>query len=618
MPSSLFFPDRSESRVPVGRRVGLLLVLALLAQGAPAQAAPGALVPLYVLLDDYAQQPLPSEPFWPFNRLGGTRGAIDVGAGQPDWGRGSVTATLTGDGIVGVFSSLNHPISENLALDFGAIFPPQIHARLQGRVSEVRVRVLDGSGTFKVELQDPANTFVWSGSEPLAGGPQELVFALPPLGAVRNLNWVVQGTAGQFAVVDEVGLTVALPEGVRASSPELWSLALLLANWTPGSGLVRDRANFPAGHFDNVSASGLVAAAVAAGWRQGLVPRTAAEALVQATAAGMLALPTCHGLWPHFARNGQIAPGTEWSSIDSVIAVLGLIEAQQALGLDSSAAEGVLTGIDWVALDGGGVASHGFDTACSSLLPSTWTDFGSESWLVAFGMAAGTGETPRFDHVPPTANGSGFIDELAWLLLPPPASDQWGTDWAEYRRHAAALQVRYYADHPCYGPPGLFGLSAAEIPHPADAPNDVYQAFGVGGVAPPNDGSELLGHAVVTPHYAGLAASLRGRDSTRFWRWLAKRGLFTPLNAVESLRFEDEPACEQVVWNDLRGSWNLALQSLGLSRARLKGKYPLHRAALANAVLSAAYAVMTGPPGAPLTSRGGPPASPPRPDQPAW
>lgn len=592
---------RSESRSLV-RGALLTTVAVLAASGAQAKAAPSALVPVYVLLDDYAPQPRPAEPYWPFNRLGGTHGPIDVGVGQPIWGRGDVTATLTGDGIVGVFSSLNHPISENLALDFGAIFPPQIDARLQGRVSEVRVHVLDGSGTFKVELQDQADTFVWSGSQALAGGPQDLVFVLPPLGAIRNLNWIVEGTAGEFAVVDEVGLTLELPESALARANELWSLALLLANWTPGSGLVRDRASFPAGQFDNVSASGLLAAAVAAGSRQGLVPRASAEALVQATAAGMLALPTCHGLWPHFARNGQIAPDTEWSSLDSVIAVVGLIEAQQALGLDTSAAEGVLTGIDWAALEADGLASHGFDTACSSPLTQTWTDFGGESWLVAFGMAAGTGGTLRFDHVPPTANGSGFIDELAWLLLPPPSSDHWGTDWAGYRKQAAAHQVRYYAAHPCYGPAGLFGLSAAEVPHPADAPDDVYQAFGVGGVAPPNDGSALLGHAVVTPHYAGLAAGLRVRESKRLWRWLVKRGLFTPLNAVESLMFEDEPACQEVVWNDLRGSWNLALQSLGSNRARLKEKYPPHRAALANPLLSAAYAVMTEPSVAPLAT----------------
>ena len=39
--------------------------------------------------------------------------------------------------------------------------------------------------------------------------------------------------------------------------------------------------------------------------------------------------------------------GTEWSSIDTVIAAIGLLTAQQALGLDTAGTEALLQGIDW-------------------------------------------------------------------------------------------------------------------------------------------------------------------------------------------------------------------------------------------------------------------------------
>jgi hypothetical protein len=42
-------------------------------------------------------------------------------------------------------------------------------------------------------------------------------------------------------------------------------------------------------------------------------------------------------------------------------------------------------------------------------------------------------------------DGSGFIDELAWLFVPPPSGqDYWGIDWVSYRSTAAANQISHY------------------------------------------------------------------------------------------------------------------------------------------------------------------------------
>lgn len=597
-----------------GQSILAALVLALAsppltpaAHGAPAVDAPSAraasrVAPdpvtllVHAVIDDFEPQPRAPDTYSPYNRVGGTRGPINESAGTLVWGVGHVTATLATSGFIGLYTSFSHPIAENFALDFGAVLPPQILARFQPQATEVIVRVQDGHGTLQVDLQAPDGAFVWSGSVPLTGGPQQIVLGLPPLGRVRNLNWIVSGVAGDFVVMDDVALMLEVPLAGSASAPALWSEAMLLSNWSASSGLTRDRAQFPPGAFDNVSASGLQAAAAVMAWRQGWIAPATAQSVVQQTAAGLLALPRCHGLLPHFVASGAIASGTEWSTVDSVIALVALIAAQQALGLDTAAAEAALTGIDWPALIDAGAISHGYDTACATRLPSVWTDFGTESWLVQFGYAADTGQVAAYDSTPPTANGSGFIDELAWLLLPPPAVDRWGTNWSAYRAQAAAAQIDYYAAHACYGPQGLFGLSAAEVPHPSQVLEDhIYQAFGVGGTQMPNDGTALLGHAVVVPHEAALVHTLRPDAAEAMWRRLLLRGPFSPLNNVESLMFADEPSCATPVWNDLRGSLNLAFQALGFGRTRLQGAHPLYEAVWANPLLHAAHDVMTTP-----------------------
>jgi hypothetical protein len=571
--------------------------------------------PWTILVDDYEPQPLAGQPIWYTNRLGGDRGRIDgPGGGTVQWGTGVVTATITGgtSSWQGVWTSLNHPIADCAPLDFSAIFPPAIEPQYQGVVSALRFHILDGQGLFSVELRIGENTYcppqipvpAWPGdSVALTGGAQTVTFMLPPdVGQVGALNWLVLGSAGDFAVVDRVELLVDLPDlEAPAQRAFLHSYGMLLNNWDPATGLTRDRASWKAGDFDNVSASGLQAAGAVMAWHLGFISRASATGIVTKTTEALLALPTdaCGGnLWPHFVHHGQIVPGTEWSSIDTAIALLALIEARQALDLETTEVETVLTSIAWddlVLTDGH--LSHGYRDDCQPIEPTGeggWRDFGTESWLINFAYAAANGNVADFDHTPPTYNGSGFIDELAWLLVPAPCQDRWGTGWIAYREQAADAQLAYYQEHPCYGgPPRLFGLSAAEVPDLSAVPDtQIYQAFGVGGEIPPNDGTDLLGHAVITPHYAGLAASLRPDEAAALWEWLEGQGLFTPLNNVESLMFVDEPTCEDGVWNGLKGSWNLSLQMLGWGRLLSAESHPLYAAMWSNDRLSQGYRVM--------------------------
>jgi len=551
-----------------------------------------------VLVDDFVPQPVQGEELWDYNRLGGARGEIGSESGNVDWGQGFVRATITEgtDTWLGVWTSLNHPNAENIPLDFSAIFPSQIVADYQGRVTGVRVRVLDGQGTFKLEVKPWDGTPPWSESRALTGGQQDLPFNLPDLGEIQNLNWLVLGGSGDFVEVDRVELIVEVPALPTRERAFLWSYGMLLSDWDSVSDLTRDWSKYPAGNRDNVSASGMQAAAAVMAWHLGIISESDATEIVTRTADALMDLPRCHGLWPHLVQNGQIHPDSEWSSLDTIIAIVALLEAQEALGLDTADVEQVLTDIDWAGLilpDGS--ISHGYNHDCTQRLGLGWEDFGTESWLANFGYAAATGQVAEMDNTPPTANGSGFIDEEAWLLVPPPQLDRWGIEWQAYRQQAASNQLAYYEDDPCYGQLGLFGLSAAEVPDPASVdPSDTYQAFGVGGESAPNDGTALLGHAVIVPHYAALIASLRPDEASAFCNWIEGEQLFTPLNNAESLMFVDEPTCEEVAWNALKGSWNLSLQTLGWGRLLAGNDNPLYAALLANDMLRRGYTTMTG------------------------
>jgi hypothetical protein len=359
----------------------------------------------------------------------------------------------------------------------------------------------------------------------------------------------------------------------------VWSYGMLLSNWNPKTGLARDKAKDASGEFDAIQATGSLAAATAVAEQLGVISHLDAIQMVNKICDALLFnLPRLHGLWPHWVKTSStgefsIVENTEWSSVDTVIAALGLLEAQTSLGLDTSGTEQLLEGIDWNGLLTEKGISHGYSYD-GSLIPYAWDTFGGESWLVELAYAGTTGQvTPIGYPSPPTANGSGFIDELAWLFVPPPSGpDYWGTDWALYRTTAVEKQISYYPSNyasPCFAQLGFFGLSAGEVPAPwTVAQNEIYQAYGIGGAfAPVNDGS-ALGAPVVVPHYSAMAASLRPAEAIAMWDWLIANGYFSPLNNVESLMFPVGTNCDQttVVWNQLKGSWNLSLQTLGWGR----------------------------------------------------
>ena len=563
-----------------------------------------------ILVDDFAPQPYQGDTVYFYNRLEGDRGALNGSAVA--WGEGQATVILAEGQIWGgLWMSLNHPIRERQSLNFSAVLPAQILPQYQSRITGITISIAGGTPLkiFRAELKDSANNLHWSHEMVLNGGQQTMSIELPSLQNLSQLVVVLDhASAGDFVVIDNISLAAVTPITDPALAAFVWSYGMLLNNWDPETGLVRDKARDASGEFDAVQATGSLAAATALADQIGIIARADAIAIVEKIGDTLLTkLPRKHGLWPHWVRNTagafEIVYGTEWSSIDTVIAAIGLLVARQSLGLETSATEQMLREIEWNNLLTEKGISHGY-TYDDQLIPYAWDVFGSESWLVGLAYASATGQVAPLAYPSvPTANGSGFIDELAWLYVRPPTSpDAWGTDWVAYRADSVERQTSYYVTNEvaaCFAQQGLFGLSAGEVPVPARVPKgNIYQAFGVGGqFSSVNDGIALMGVSVMTPHYSAMIALLEPEAAIRTWDWLIARGYLTPLNNVESLTFPAGSACDTTLaeWNHLKGSWNLALQTLGwgIYLAEHTGQVPVvWQATLANPFLKKGYLLL--------------------------
>jgi beta-glucosidase len=413
---------------------------------------PGSTRSLRILVDDFRPQPYPGTSAYDRNRLGGDRGAVNDSI--LDWSTGQMTTTIaSGNTWGGLWLSLNHLIGESLPIDFSAVLPPQILPPYQSQITGITAVIVDGTPgrTFRLELKDKGE-LRWKEELVLEGGRQVVRSDLPALRDTNELLWVLDdASAGDFVVLGSLAFTATTQIADTATAAFVWSYGMLLNNWDSTTGLVRDKARDTGGSFDAIQATGSLAAATAVANQLGIVSRASALEIVGRISDTLHQdLPRFHGLWPHFVEvspSGEVTiePGIEWSSVDTVIAAFGLLAAQSALGMDTAGTEQMLEAVDWNDLLTEDGISHGY-TYEGNRISSVWDVFGGESWLVALAYAAAAGQVaPMTYSSPPTANGAGFIDELAWLFVePPPGRDVWGTDWSAYRRAAGDNQLLYY------------------------------------------------------------------------------------------------------------------------------------------------------------------------------
>lgn len=210
-----------------------------------------------ILLDDFGPQPYQGESVYFFNRLEGDRGAINDS--NVEWGNGQMTMKVApGKSWGGVWMSLNHPIREGQSINLSAILPEQILPAYQGRITSITVVIARGtpSRTFRLELKN-GNELRWESESALSGGPQTINYELPPLANINQLVWVLDhASAGDYVALTSVSFTANIQFTDAPTAAFVWSYGMLLNNWNPTTGLVRDKAKDASGEFDAIQATG--------------------------------------------------------------------------------------------------------------------------------------------------------------------------------------------------------------------------------------------------------------------------------------------------------------------------------------------------------------------------
>jgi hypothetical protein len=498
--------------VSLGLTLGHGLVSAARAQGAVAASA------TYVQMVDDFSWPLDRGAYRYYSRLAADRGIMGDGL-EPhgvtlDAGQLHLVATqgALGTSWAGLWESLAGTVGEAaLSLDFQRALPWPIRDPYQARVTSVRLRAR-GSGVVKIELRRADNQLVRAWSQAVNSAAwTPLEFATTDvIDPIKLLNVVAESPADLW--IDDVAMGIEMPAMTPVRYAFVVSLAQLLRAYAPDTGWVRDHAQFPSGDFTSVPGSGEVALAVAAASQLEVVSADDARAVVGKASAVLLSAPRYKGWLPHFLKNSQAHPDSEWSTLDSGLALLSSMQASTMLGMTSLREElrGLVDTLDFAAVTmPNGELSMGFDPN-HVILASTWNRWGSELSLVDLVRAyrdprlAPLPVAPQPGRHPPAYCGRGFVYPMAGLLVPHHAGarpDRWGVVWSQALRDHLAEQLAYV------GGSWLFGLSSAEIL--TDDGDTPYWEGGIGdSVTPcPANPGPGGGHWVA-PHYMGMSAAL--------------------------------------------------------------------------------------------------------------
>jgi hypothetical protein len=252
----------------------------------------------------------------------------------------------------------------------------------------------------------------------------------------------------------------------------------------------------------------------------------------------MRGLPKAHGLLPHFIRKQgdhyEIAPGTEYSSVDTSLYYHSMLLAARMLGHQSESDELVeaIQDIDFRQLhDARGFILHGLRDDGQTALTSVWADWGGETALVLLlqAMATRGRSEPRMNRDGQVFGGVGFIGEIQSLFYPhfsqrrPDAVS--GVDWSNARRLLFLKQRRYFPAESAARRKGVFGLSAGEAWR------------GEGYIA---NGADHANVQLIHPHYTLMSWEQWRRPDDLFGvlQRMERAGLFPPMGLVENVTVE--------------------------------------------------------------------------------
>lgn len=498
-------------------------------------------------------------PFENFTHLGTDFGMMGPGENRIESKGGSVKVKGEGE-WTGFWHSLAGLAVDQRLMDLtdvtGLLGPTATRCPATAVTLNIR-----GSGEVRLELADLERRPVWERKISLNPGLQpRLRYELQPaeLGRVKFLNLIVE--PGATVEISSIGFEVERPD----ISPEEWmfrvSLGKLRRCHDGESGLTRDRAHSPAGVFDSVASTGMHALASAAAAAEGLLDREKISDEIRHTTAVLLSLPRADGFLPHFTMRREdgsawIHPGTEYSTVDTAIALVSLRLAAAILNLAdvSDALEAGIQGLDFDEVtDSEGWISHGVAEDGKTPLVGKWRDWGGETALVLAVEAMIDNRVPKgqMESTGTVFRGVEFIMEIQSLFYPDfDRKDPdllVGSVWPKQRQELLKRQISYmqeqWPDSPATNS-GLFGLSAGE----AGMPGTGYTANGV----------DVPGIRWLHPHAMVMGLALSGGNTfSDGIRRLEQSGLLFPQGLPEN--FEVTLALH----NPMQGSLNAAFETL--------------------------------------------------------
>ena len=433
---------------------------------------------------------------------------------------------------------------------------PQLKAPITAVTLDVR-----GKGDIRIELADVTRKAVWERKLTLTPGEttrQRFELQAADLGRLKFINWIVE--PGCEAEISSLGFEVNRPE----IEPEAWafrvSLGKLRRCHDPLTGLTRDRAHVPPGIFDSVASSGMHALASAAAVQEGLLEREMVVAEIRRTTDVILSLPKAAGFLPHFTTrrvdgSPWIHPGTEFSTVDTAIALHGLRLSARILNLPDvgDAVDAAIRGLDFDRLTNEeGWISHGVAEDGKTPLVGQWRDWGGETALVLALESMVPDRVPRGRMEPggEVFRGVQFIAEIQSLFYPDFDKSEpdrmVGTVWPQSRGALLTRQVSYVNEQWPGSPAavaGIFGISAGEAGMP-----------GVGYVA---NGVDIPGVRWIHPHAMVMGLALSGGNTFAGGiQRLEEAGLLVPQGLPENVEVGME------LRNPMQGSLNAAFEAL--------------------------------------------------------
>lgn len=499
-------------------------------------------------------------PFENFTHFASDFGWMGPGEGRIDSKGGVIRVKPAGE-WTGAWHSL-----AGLASQGKSTFDPSDLTGLGGdpaKRSGIRELAMNasGHGTLRLELADVKREVVWKTSLTLdSDGIRAHSFPIDPeiTGRIKFMNWIAEPDC--TLRLSSIGFIAERPDMPIEEWAFRISLGKLRRCHDPASGLTRDRGHLPAGTYDPLASTGMHALASALGASEGILEREAVVSEIANTLAALHGLQTASGFFPHFVHRESegrniIVPGTEFSTVDTAIALHALLLATRVLDLDEMNGEvaAMIARVDFDAVtDDEGWIGHGFLDDGVTRLESSWRDWGGETALLLALESMVSGREPRGKMIASGEpyRGVGFIAEIQSLFYPdfdrrePDLIS--GISWPEIRSKLLMRQIAYPKDtwpESAAAQSGVFGLSAGE----SGMPGAGYTANGI----------EVMGVRWLHPHYMLMGLALSGGELyAKGLRDLDAAHLLYPLGLPENIEVGLH------LHNPMQGSLNASFEAL--------------------------------------------------------